>query len=235
MLSASLVVVGVVGFETFGTAQVANSTVDSARVSAVKTIESSDANVGPTEVKELTSLPNGLSPGSQATVLETETPDQGESFGLVYVPRLRDKAWAQPLLSGIEADQLNAGIGHFPHSVLPGQVGNFAIAGHRATYGEPFAFIDQLKSGDRVIIRTNAGWYVYSLTKDKIVKPEDVWVVDPVPGDLSATPTEAIMTIVTCEPRWGSEKRWIWWGELIEVLPADSPPAEILKFGEEPI
>ena len=47
----------------------------------------------------------------------------------------------------------------------------------------------------------------------RIVTPQDTWVVDPVPGS-SSGPAGSLITLVTCEPRWGSGKRWIWWGEL---------------------
>ena len=44
--------------------------------------------------------------------------------------------------------------------------------------------------------------------------PTDTWVIDPVPGDPGATPTERLITLTTCNPRWGSTTRWIWWGDL---------------------
>ena len=231
LLVLSVAFLGFVGFQTVGTSIVSTQAVAAARSEVENVLE---GDVAPTDVVShgpLGRLPGGSETSASPGAVDVVRPEEGETFGLVYVPRLRSKAWAQPLSSGIEDEQLNSGIGHFPNSAMPGELGNFAIAGHRATYGEPFAFVDQFSPGDRVIIRTAKGWFVYTLTKDQIVKPEDVWVVDPVPGQAGAEPTQALLTIVTCEPRWGSTSRWIWWGELTEVLPAGSPPVEIVKYG----
>jgi sortase A len=52
-----------------------------------------------------------------------------------------------------------------------------------------------------------------------MVKPKGTWVIDDVPGKPFAQPTERIITLTSCEPRWNATKRWIWWGTLVEVLP----------------
>lgn len=141
----------------------------------------------------------------------------GESFARVYIPRLRDKVWGLPLVEGVTEEDLAKGLAHFPDSELPGELGNFAIAGHRATNGEPFAYIDRLQPGDEVIVETETGWYVYKLKRDQITTPYDAWVVDPVPGKpLDTKPTKAQITLFTCNPRWGSTERWVWWGDLVE-------------------
>ena len=69
-------------------------------------------------------------------------------------PRLKAKVWGTPVVQGVDRPQLASGIGHYPQSAMPDQVGNFAVAGHRATNGEPFADFDQLRNGDKVIVRT---------------------------------------------------------------------------------
>lgn len=162
-----------------------------------------------------------------------ETPPiPAEAFGLMYIPRLGDDVWATPLIEGVTDYDLTRGIGHFPESALPGAVGNTSFAAHRATYGEPLANVDQLELNDRVYVETAGQWHTYRLTRDQIVLPTDVWVVDPVPGQpAGTTPTESLITLVTCEPRWGSTHRWIWWGELVESVPkTDGPPAEIAEL-----
>ncbi len=50
--------------------------------------------------------------------------------------------------------QLEKGPGHYRGTALPGQVGNFAVAGHRVGKGEPFLNLDQLRAGDAVIVET---------------------------------------------------------------------------------
>lgn len=141
-------------------------------------------------------------------------PELGDAFALMFIPRLSDKVWGTPVLESVALYDLARGIGHYPQSQLPGEEGNFAVAAHRATNGEPFRDIDRLKDGDSVFVETREAWYEYTLRRDQIVSPTDTWVIDAVPGDPGATPTERLITLTTCNPRWGSTTRWIWWGDL---------------------
>lgn len=152
----------------------------------------------------------------------------GSAFALAYIPALGDSVWGAPILQGVDQASLASGLGHYPGTALPGEVGNFALAGHRATHGEPLRDIDRLRRGDEVIIETRDEWLVYTLTHDRIVAPDDVWVVAAVPGDPDARPAQELLTLTTCNPRWASTQRWAWWGELTDRLDKDSsrtPPA----------
>ena len=141
-------------------------------------------------------------------------PEIGTAFALMYIPRLSDKVWGMPVLESVELYDLARGIGHYPQTQLPGEKGNFAVAAHRATNGEPFRDIDRLEVGDSVFVETREAWYEYTLRRDQIVSPTDTWVIDPMPGDPGAAPSERLITLTTCNPRWGSTTRWIWWGDL---------------------
>lgn len=154
------------------------------------------------------------------------TAQAGKGFALLYIPRLRDKVWGLPIIQGVGLDVLAKGAGHYPRTAMPGEVGNFAIAAHRATHNEPFRDIDQLRDGDKVYVQTEYAWYTYVLDKDKIVAPTDVWVVDPVPGKPNARPTEKLITLTTCNPRWASYQRWIWWGQQTAVRWAGEGPPD---------
>jgi len=149
------------------------------------------------------------------------------AFALLYVPRMRETAWGTPILTGVADEQLNRGVGHFPTNSLPGEDGNFALAGHRMTHGKPFTDIDKLQAGDEVIVETRDKYFVYRLVDDRIVAPTDVWVLDnqPIPG-VDAT-KKGIITLVTCEPKWSTKKRWVWWGELTAVLDRSNPPTAL--------
>ncbi len=138
--------------------------------------------------------------------------EPGKAFGLIYIPRLRDDVWGEPILQGVDSAQLAKGFGHYPATPLPGQPGNSALAAHRATHGEPLRFVDRLERGDRVYIRMPGAWYTYRLVRDQIVSPTDAWVIgERIPDELGA---EAVLTLTTCHPRWASTQRWIWWGVL---------------------
>ena len=141
-------------------------------------------------------------------------PKLGDAFALMYIPRLSDKVWGMPVLESVELPDLARGIGHYPETQLPGQKGNFAVAAHRATNGEPFRDVDRLQVGDKVYVEVRDSWFEYTLKRDQIVSPQDGWVIDPVPGEPGANPVERLITLTTCNPRWASTTRWIWWGEL---------------------
>lgn len=158
-----------------------------------------------------------------------EQPKVGTAFGLVYIPRLKDKVWGLPLVQGVGPNQLAQGIGHYVGTAMPGELGNFATAGHRATHGEPLRDIDRLEKGDQVIVETQAAWFTYKLDDTKIVTPADVWVIDPVPGQPDATPAKALITLTTCNPRWASTTRWIWWGHLVGTTPKSGPRPAALE------
>ncbi len=145
----------------------------------------------------------------------TKEPQPGEAFGLMYLPKLWSSKKAVPIITGISDRDLTKGLGYYPGTALPGEVGNFAVAGHRATHGEPFADFPLLEVGDEVIIETLAGQYTYELIGDVKVMPEDVWVIGDRPNvpEVRALPEDAnLITLTTCDPRWSSEKRWIWFG-----------------------
>jgi sortase A len=148
----------------------------------------------------------------------------GDPFAMVYIPRLRSKTWATPVINGVDDASLAKGVGYYPGTAAPGEIGNFALAGHRATNGEPLRDIDQLRAGDLVIVRTREAWFTYSLDRDQIVSPQDVWVIDPVPFRNEGQLLGRRITLTTCHPRWSSEQRWVWWGSLVEVRPVDQGP-----------
>lgn len=161
----------------------------------------------------------------------------GDAIGILYIERL-GRNWEKPLIEGVELDQLARGVGHFPRSAMPGRVGNFAIAGHRATQGEPFAYLDRLRPADNVVVETRDEWFVYSIDAQpdarpgdpayKLVDPSYGEVVLPVPERPGVKPTERRITLVTCNPRWGSSTRMIIYGRLIESYPKPGPrPPEL--------
>lgn len=106
------------------------------------------------------------------------------------------------VVQGVGESDLMAGPGHYPQTVLPGQVGNAAIAGHRTTYGAPFFRLNALKSGDRIIITdTSDHQYTYRVKTLKVVAPTDVAVLDPT--------RTAELTLTTCNPRFSLTSRLV--------------------------
>ena len=156
------------------------------------------------------SKPNNLIP----SLVE---PEASKSFALVTIPKLKVKDF--PLVQGIEERDLAKGIGHYPGTAMPGGLGNFAIAGHRAGNGEPFAEFEKLVAGDKIFVKTADATYVYSLEYDSKVKPSGTWVIDKNPRNMPVDNTRKLITLTTCDPKWNSTHRWVWWGSLSEIIP----------------
>lgn len=149
----------------------------------------------------------------------TEQPAEGVGFALMTIPRLGDNVKGKPVLQGVSLEVLAEGIGHYPTSALPGQVGNFAVAAHRISYGEPFRNVPDLQIGDNVYVETQNYWYTYRLAKSEIVLPDAVWTVEPQPFGPENPLGDRLVTLTTCEPLYGNSHRWVWWGQLVDTMP----------------
>ncbi|HZH19528.1 MAG TPA: class E sortase [Geodermatophilus sp.] len=108
-------------------------------------------------------------------------PAPGAAFAFLHVPRLGED-WTRAVVEGVEPEQLEAGPGHYPGTAQPGEVGNFAVAGHRVGQGSPFLDLDSLQRGDAVVVETAGTWHVYRVTTTTVVAPTETWVVAPTPG-----------------------------------------------------
>jgi sortase A len=157
-------------------------------------------------------------------------PALGEAFARVHIPRL-GQDWARPIIEGVGPKDLAKGVGHYPNTALPGRVGNFALAGHRATHGEPLRDLDRLRKGDAVVVETRDTWYVYTVDVSRIVLPTQVDVVAPVPGRPGVRPTERLLTLSTCHPRWASYQRLIVHGHLTGTMPKSKGMPSVLREG----
>jgi sortase A len=152
----------------------------------------------------------------------------GAAFAIVRIPRL-GADYARPLLEGTSRDILQDGIGHYDHTAAPGAVGNFAVAGHRTTYGRPFHDIDKLRTGDLVVVETKTAYSVYAVQRHEIVKPTDVRVIAPVPDQPGATATGRWMTMTACHPKYSAAQRYVVFAALVQTYPrADGLPAGTL-------
>lgn len=146
-------------------------------------------------------------------------PRTGTAITLLRVPKF-GADWEKPVVEGVGKDELARGIGHYPQTQLPGQPGNFAIAGHRVTHGSPFRKLLELERGDQVIVETADAVYTYELDgspKDLTVKPSDTWVLDPVPGKPGRTATKPILTLTTCQDLFHSPDRSVAFAHLVRT------------------
>lgn len=150
------------------------------------------------------------------------------TFGVVYIPRFGEN-YSRPVTGGVGADVLdNLGLGHYPQTGVPGEVGNFALAGHRQTHGQVLDQIHTLVPGDHIHVQTRDGYYTYVFRNTEIVLPDRADVLAPVPTRPDAEPEDRILTLTSCNPRFGAQERIIAYSTMESWRPLDAgPPAEI--------
>ena len=115
-----------------------------------------------------TNLASAKLQGSAQNTLENQwvnprvasTPELGDAFARMYIPTFgSDYQFA--IIEGVEEEDLLAGPGRYPDTQLPGQPGNFAVAGHRVGKGAPFNDLGQLQACDAIVVETQREWITY--------------------------------------------------------------------------
>ncbi|MGJ7439516.1 class E sortase [Aquipuribacter sp. MA13-6] len=146
---------------------------------------------------------------------------------MLRVPRFGED-YVAPVLAGTDDLVLQDGVGHYDGAALPGEVGNFAVAGHRTTWGAPFNPIADLVTGDAVVVETPDTFHVYRVEVTEIVLPTDVRVIAPVPSQPGETPSEAWLTMTSCHPMFSARERYVVHALLESSTPrGDGPPAAL--------
>ncbi len=96
------------------------------------------------------------------------------------------------VVEGVEKENIKYFVGHFPNSVMPGEIGNLCVAGHRTSnYAQPFKEISKLENGDEIIFTYKNKEYIYIVNSSFVVTPDDTYILD-------NTANEATLTVVTC-------------------------------------
>ncbi|MEU9861721.1 class E sortase [Streptomyces sp. NPDC047971] len=150
--------------------------------------------------------------------------EPGQGFAIMYIPKLDVVV---PVAEGISKPKvLDRGmVGHYAEGTLKtampsAKQGNFAVAGHRNTHGEPFRYINQLKPGDPIVVETQDAYYTYEMASIlPQTAPSNVSVIDPVPKQSGFTGPGRYITLTTCTPEFTSTYRMIVWGKMVEERP----------------
>ncbi|MEC4017410.1 class E sortase [Streptomyces sp. H27-D2] len=152
----------------------------------------------------------------------------GESFAVMRIPRFGD-SWKKPVLEGTGTGTLKKGLGHYDATARLGATGNFSVAGHRRTYGDPFKDFPKLRPGDAVVLTDGTDWFTYRIDKRPYrTLPSDVGVLDPVPRASGYRGPGRYLTLTTCEPEWGHSHRLIAWAHLDSIQPVEQGEPQAL-------
>ncbi|MFC6356310.1 class E sortase [Luethyella okanaganae] len=159
-------------------------------------------------------------------------PGDAEIFGVLYVPRYGPD-YQRNIAEGVGLNVLNStrlGVGRYPSTQMPGEVGNFALAAHRSAYGGGMHLINELQLGDAIYVQTPDGYYTYRFRDLEYVQPTAVEVLAPVPGRPNVAPTDRLITLTTCNPFYSTAERIIAYGVFESWQPLSAgPPAEIAQ------
>lgn len=120
------------------------------------------------------------------------------------------------VVEGTSAKALNTGAGHYPNTPLPGEPGNVAIAGHRTTYGKPFANLDILKQGDKIILETPFAKHTYEVVGG-FEGHQNPWVVAANDWSVTEQVPESVLTLTTCDPPGSAKQRLVVRAKLIKT------------------
>lgn len=145
-----------------------------------------------------------------------------EAIGLLRVKRF-GQDYEMPIVRGMDAGALARGVGWDTKSAKPGQIGNFVLAGHRVTHGEPFSKFPKLQAGDLAVIETRTGIYTYkmrnsgtSITVD-FTEGWPLWNV-PDPDGAGKVAKSETLTLVTCSELFHTRNRSVVIADLVKSV-----------------
>ncbi|MFH8463897.1 class E sortase [Streptomyces sp. NPDC017991] len=161
-------------------------------------------------------------PGTGSRAQPRPRPRWEQAYAVLGIPRLRLRV---PVAEGVgKSGVLDKGyVGHYPDTAQPGRVGNFALAGHRNTHGEPFRYLDRLRRGDRVEVETRDAVYTYVVDRTlPRTSPGDGGTIRAIPRSTvrpayGYTDPAHYLTLTTCTPQYTSKYRLVVWGKLRSV------------------
>jgi sortase A len=164
------------------------------------------------------------SPGTELS--RAEPVSLGEASALVRIPRFGDD-YVMPVLEGVGDAELSSGFGHFTDSAGAGRKGNYALAAHRVTHGEPLQDMPSLRPGDTVHVETRTMVYTYEIDTDPnqlVVDLSEVWVLGANPLNPRATGVNPaddprLLTLVTCAELFHTDDRMVAFGHLVSRQP----------------
>jgi LPXTG-site transpeptidase (sortase) family protein len=158
------------------------------------------------------------SPGASPKAL---APPPGKAVARLYIPGLK-KHWV--VVEGVQPGDIRYAPGHYPRSAMPGEEGNFSVAGHRnrATFWR----LDEVDDGDAIVVETRTEWHIYRVARTRIVRPNQTEVVRKVPPGFDRG--DRLLTLTTCNPKFDNYQRLIVHAELVRSQPrGQGRPAEL--------
>jgi sortase A len=167
-------------------------------------------------------------PAAGSTAKPAGAFEPGKGFAIIHIPKL---GLTYPIAEGTGKQQvLDKGlVGHYVGTAMPSdQTGNFALAAHRTTHGQPFRKIGQLVPGDKIVVETATSFYTYEVAGGiPETPPSNVTVLQSVPKGSPFSQPGRYITMTTCTPEFSARGRLIVFGKMVDERPRSQgqPPA----------
>jgi sortase A len=167
---------------------------ESAELSTIESTPPPDLKSRYAEVTQLLAEESVLD--AQAQPQETEKPEPeievgGKVIALIEIGKIDLKL---PVLEGATKANMKHAAAHMKETTPIGEIGNAAIAAHRArTTGRLFNRLNEVVIGDTITVKTSDQTYNYEVYDISVVLPSDVSVLD-------GNNKDKILTLITCDP-----------------------------------
>jgi sortase A len=138
-----------------------------------------------------------------------DTVETGQGIGRIEIPSI---GLDTVFVEGTDTSTLQKGPGRYPETAFPGQDRTIGIAGHRTTYLAPFRKINEIETGDEIVLEMPYGTFTYTVERDEIVEPSQVEIVDDVGHEQ--------LVLTACHPLYSAAQRWAVFARLADVEPA---------------
>lgn len=152
--------------------------------------------------------PPTLAPGGTLPV-PVYPPGPGEVDPEIYIGEMEIPAimLKSPINFGITDATFDRGVGWWPDTARPGEVGNVVLGGHRTSWPRPFRYVDQLEPGDEIVFTTDTGRFVYAVSRTEVVYPDAIWIVDQTEA--------ATVTLFACHPVGSTAQRIVIFADYV--------------------
>ncbi len=238
LIALGLCVLLFAGFQLYGTGLQTKAAQDdlalefAAQVAAVEQIASNTTTQAPATTS--TTVGTNDDATIEATVDPNQPPAVADALAEALLPKSEEIAGRIEIdrigvdwyyVEGVTRDALRKGPGHYPDTPYPGQAGNAAIAGHRTTYGSPFAAIDRMEPGDSIKITTAQGEFFYEVLPYDDGEGNEVGYLIVAPTDVEVVEDQGDnrITLTACHPKFSARQRIIVSAILVSA-PGDPLP-----------
>ena len=139
--------------------------------------------------------------------IDDQSSDISDKYNPIAILDIPSINFTQAIVDGVSNESIKYYVGHFEGTAMPGEKGNFALAAHNvSSYSDAFKNLHKLSQGDIVKVKTKDYEFIYEVTDNFIVKPENVEVLDQT--------ADSTITMITCTA--DGKERVVVKGKLIE-------------------